>query len=87
MVNVSKLEDGKLPFASMVIWQVAPSHEMTIQFSTGEYSGTTLIRFIAEEKGRWLIVLPIPNDKTLKKYAQRKEPKQTPAVDAEDAGE
>ena len=84
-IEVSKLDGTALPFADMVDWRVKPTHRMDIDFQTGEYAHTSIIRFVVQEKGRWFIVLPILNDENLRKYEERKKSQPIMPSDAEDA--
>ena len=71
-LKVSKLEEGKLPFADMMEWQVNPTHQIEIEFSTGEYSSTSIIRFIVKKKDQWFLVIPMLNKENMKEYEKRK---------------
>lgn len=75
-VSVSKLETESEPFSEMVVWRVKPTHQMQIDFSKGQLSGVTIVRFLRETKEGWCIVLPVPNDENLKKYKKKKESQQ-----------
>ena len=85
-VKVSKLQEGKLPFADMMVWKIEPTHQIEIVFSTAKYSDTRLIRFAAKEKGRWFVVVPMLNAENLKRYEERKT-SQPDAATGEKVGE
>jgi len=70
--KVTKLDEGELPFSGMVVWPTKPTHQLEIEFSTGEHSSTSIIRFIAKEKDQWFIIVPMANDENLKKYEEKK---------------
>ncbi len=71
-VKVGKLEGVDLPFAGMMEWPVKPTHQFEIEFSTGEDSSTSIIRFIVKEKEGWFIIVPMLNAENLKQYEERK---------------
>lgn len=75
-VKVTALDDGALPFGDMVVWPTKPTHQLEIEFITGENSSCTIIRFIAKEKDQWFIIVPMVNDENLKKYEERKKSQQ-----------
>jgi hypothetical protein len=54
----------------MIVWPVKPTHRFEIEFSTGENSSTSIIRFIAQEKDQWFIIIPMLNSENLKKYEE-----------------
>lgn len=60
-VKVTKLDGGMLPFGDMVVWPLKPTHQLEIEFSTGENSSSNIIRFIAKDKDRWFIIVPMIN--------------------------
>jgi hypothetical protein len=71
-VKVTKLDGGTLPFGNMLVWPLNPTHQLEIEFSTGENSSSTIIRFIAKDKGKWFIIVPMLNKENLKKYGEKK---------------
>ncbi len=75
-VKVTELDGGTLPFGDMVIWPLNPTHQLEIEFSTGENSSCNIIRFIAKENDQWFIIVPMINNENLKKYEERKKSKQ-----------
>ena len=75
-VKVTALGDGALPFGDMVVWPIKPTHQLEIEFITGENSSCNIIRFIAKEKDQWFIIVPMVNDENLKKYEERKKSQQ-----------
>jgi hypothetical protein len=68
-VNIESLEAELLPFHEMVVWPVEPTHQLVIQFNTGEYSITTFVRFLREENGKWFKILPRLNESNLERYS------------------
>ncbi len=70
-VKITALEEGPLPFEGMMIWKVKPTHEFEIEFSTGEYSSTSIIRFIAKGGENWYIVEGFPNAENMKLYEKK----------------
>jgi hypothetical protein len=74
--KVERLEAPTLPFAGMVEWPVKPTHQLEVHFSTGEYASTTMIRFIAQEKNQWFIIVPMLNAENLKNYEATKKSQQ-----------
>ena len=74
-VKVTKLDDGTLPFGDMVVWPLNPTHQLEIEFSTGENS-SSIIRFIGKEKGQWFIIVPMINNENLMKYKEKKKSQQ-----------
>ena len=75
-VKVTKLNDGTLPFGDMVVWPLNPTHQLEIEFSTGENSSSSIIRFIGKEKGQWFIIVPMINNENLMKYKEKKKSQQ-----------
>ena len=69
-VKITKLDGADLPFGNMVVWPVKPTHQLEVEFSTGEYSSTCMIRFIAQEKDQWFLIVPMLNSENLKKYEE-----------------
>lgn len=69
-VKITKLDSADLPFGNMIVWPVKPTHRFEIEFSTGENSSTSIIRFIAQEKDQWFIIIPMLNSENLKKYEE-----------------
>lgn len=78
-VKVTALEGPDLPFAGAMVWPVTPTHQIEVEFSTGEYASVSVIRFIAKEKDRWFIIIPMLNPDNLKKYEELKPAQQTNA--------
>ena len=74
-VKVTKLDDGTLPFGDMVVWPLNPTHQLEIEFSTGENS-SSIIRFIGKEKGQWFIIVPMINNENLMRYEEKKKSQQ-----------
>ena len=74
-VKVTKLNDGTLPFGDMVVWPLNPTHQLEIEFSTGENS-SSIIRFIGKEKGQWFIIVPMINNENLMRYEEKKKSQQ-----------
>jgi len=74
-VKVTKLDDGTLPFGDMVVWPLNPTHQL-IEFSTGENSSSSIIRFIGKEKGQWFIIVPMINNENLMRYEEKKKSQQ-----------
>jgi hypothetical protein len=75
-VKVTNLDDGTLPFGDMVVWPLNPTHQLEIEFSAGENSSSSIIRFIAKDKDQWFIIVPILNKENLKKYEEKKKSQQ-----------
>ena len=75
-VKVTKLDGGTLHFGDMVVWPLNPTHQLEIEFSTGENSSTSIIRFIAKDTDRWFIIVPMLNKENLKKYEEKKKSQQ-----------
>ena len=75
-VSVSSLESDTMPFADMLVWRVKPTHQIQIDYSKGEYSSVTIIRDLKKTEDGWCIVMPLPNDKNLKQYKEKKESQQ-----------
>ncbi len=75
-VKVTKLDDGTLPFGDMFVWPLNPTHQLEIEFSTGENSSSSIIRFIAKDKDHWFIIVPILNKENRKKYEEKKKSRQ-----------
>ncbi|MFZ2300495.1 MAG: hypothetical protein WAW10_01335 [Gallionella sp.] len=71
-VKVTKLDDGTLPFGDMVVWPLKPTHQLEIEFNTGENSSSSIIRFIAKDKSQWFVIVPMISKENLKKYEERK---------------
>ena len=78
-VKVTALEGPKLPFAGAVVWPVKPTHQIEIEFSTGENASESVISFVAKEKEQWFIIVPMLNPENLKKYQERKSSHQSAA--------
>ena len=74
-VKVTKLDDGTLPFGDMVVWPLNPTHQLEIEFSTGENSSSS-IRFIGKENGQWFVIVPMINNENLMKYKEKKKSQQ-----------
>lgn len=72
-VKIDELAGDGLPFSEMVIWPIAPTHQLMIQFSTGDHSSTTLVRFLTYENGKWFINQPMLNDTNLQQYREHRE--------------
>lgn len=70
-IKVKQLEGPGLPFGDMMEWPVKPTHQLEIEFSTGENSSTSIIRFIAKEKDQWFIIIPMLNAENLKRYEEK----------------
>jgi hypothetical protein len=70
-VKITELEEGPLPFEGMMIWKVKPTHEFEIEFSIGEYSSTSIIRYIAKGGDNWYIVEAFPNAENMKLYEKK----------------
>jgi len=75
-VKITTLEGQELPFFGAMVWPVKPTHQIAIEFSTGENATTSVIRFVAKEKDQWFIVMPMLSPETLKKYEDRKSSQQ-----------
>lgn len=78
-VKITQLDGGVLPLGNMVVWPVKPTHQLEIEYSAGENADTTIIRFIAQEKDRWFIVVPMLSAENLKKYEEKKAAQSPPA--------
>jgi len=78
-VKITRLTNGEVPFAGLMVWPVKPTHQFEIEFSTGENSSTSIIRFIAQEKDQWFIIVPMLNAENLKKYAEKTKSQPPPA--------
>lgn len=70
-VKVTSLDGPDVPFAGAVAWPIRPTHQIEIEFSTGENASASVIRFIAKEKDAWLIIIPMLTEENLKKYAEK----------------
>ncbi len=75
-VKATKLNDGILPFGDTVVWPLNPTHQLEIEFSMGENSSCSIIRFIAKDKDQWFIIVPTLNKENLKKYEEKKKSQQ-----------
>ena len=75
-VKVTKLDDGTLPFGDMVVWPLNLTHQLEIEFSTGENSSSSIIRFIGKENDQWFIIVPMMNNENLKRYKEKKKSQQ-----------
>ncbi|MEI6217551.1 MAG: hypothetical protein WCP86_01490 [bacterium] len=78
-VKVTALKGPDLPFAGAMAWPVTPTHQIEVEFSTGENASVSVIRFTAKEKDRWFIIIPMLNPENLKKYEEKKASQQTNA--------
>lgn len=74
-VKVTKLDGSTLPFGDMFVWPLKPTHQLEIEFSTGENSSSNIIRFITKDKDQWFIIVPMLNKEILKKYEEKKKSK------------
>ncbi len=75
-VKVTKLDSGTLPFGDMFVWSFNPTHQLEIEFSTGENSSSSIIRFIAKDNSQWFIIVPMLSKENLKKYGEKKKSQQ-----------
>ncbi|MDQ7778207.1 MAG: hypothetical protein RDV41_00665 [Planctomycetota bacterium] len=57
-------------------WPVKPTHQIEIAASTGEYSSVSICQYIAKQGDRWLVVMPIPDPKTLEELERQSAPRQ-----------
>lgn len=71
-IKVAKWEKEFLPYAKISDWPVKPTHTLDVEFTNSKGSIITIRRFIAKEKGRWFITVPIIHKTTLLKYADKK---------------
>lgn len=51
---------------NMPRWPITPTHELSIDFSTGNNSSKSIGNYIAKDKGRWFLVWAFPDKNTLK---------------------
>ena len=73
-LSVEELEGEGLPFDDEVNWPIEPTHSVTIQYDTGEFSSTAIVEFIVKDHDRWWIVAPMIKAEFLSEFDEANSP-------------
>ena len=66
-INIYELKGWSPPVGdNMLRWPVKPTHELSIDFSTGQYSSKSVGDYIMKDRGGWFLVWAYPSEDTLR---------------------
>jgi hypothetical protein len=66
-INIYEVKGWSPPLGdNMPRWPVTPTHQLSIDFSTGQYSSKSVGDYIMKDRGGWFFVWTFPSESTLR---------------------
>ena len=72
-----------LLFEAMDEYPVRPTHQIELSYSTGAYSGVSIVRYLRHDGGRWFYIVPCPTPEATEMFRQASLEREKEAVRVE----